>query len=173
MKNNAIEFYIRHHQASVKLAAPPVGYKKSGLHIIFDVKIESGFTQKARLVADGHNQDAPDSMTYSSVVSRDSIRIMLTLAALNSLDLQTADVQNTYLNSNPEERVYFYSRTEFGKDEGKISIVVRSLYGLKGAVNAWVAAISQCMLNLGFTPCIEYGRVWMQESVDTSNLGSN
>ena len=60
--------------------------------MIFDVKLNAGFTQKARLVADGHKQDAPYLMTHSSVVSRDSVRIMLTVAALNHLDLQTDDV---------------------------------------------------------------------------------
>ena len=58
-------------------------------------------------------------MTYLSVVSRDSVRIMLTLVVLKNLDIHTADVQNAYLNAKPKERVYFYSRTEFGKDEGE------------------------------------------------------
>jgi hypothetical protein len=41
-----------------------------------------------RLVADGHKTDAPAStITYSSVVSRDSVRIALTIAALNDLDV--------------------------------------------------------------------------------------
>ena len=102
MKNNSIVFYIRHHQASGKPAAPPVGYKKSGVHMIFDVKLDAAFTRKARLVADGHKQDALDSMTYSSLMSFDSVRIMLTLAALNNLYLQTADVQNVYLNAKPK-----------------------------------------------------------------------
>ena len=64
IKNNAIAFDIRHHQASVKLAAPPVGYKKSGVHMFFDVKLDAGFTQKARLLSDRNKQDTPGSMTY-------------------------------------------------------------------------------------------------------------
>ena len=60
--------------------------------MIFDVKLDAGFTQKVQLVADGHNQDAPDSMIYFSVLSRDSVITMLTLAALNGLNLQNADV---------------------------------------------------------------------------------
>ena len=52
MKNNAIAFDIRHHQALGKPADPPIGYKKSGVNMIFDVKLDSGFTQKARLVTD-------------------------------------------------------------------------------------------------------------------------
>ena len=35
------------------------------------------------------------------------------------------------------------------------------------------AEIFQCMYNLGFTPCIAYGDVWMREAVDTSKLESN
>ena len=34
-------------------------------------------------------------------VSRDSVRICLTLAALNGLDVKCADVQNAYLNAKP------------------------------------------------------------------------
>ena len=105
MKHYVIEFDIRHNQASVKPAAPSVGYKKSWVHIIFDVKLDTSFTRKERLVSYGHKQDAPNSMTYSFVVSCYSVRIMLTLAVLNSLDLQTTDVQNTYLNAKPKERV--------------------------------------------------------------------
>ena len=102
MKNKAIAFDIRHHQALGKPASTPVGYKKSGVHMRFDVKFNAGFTGKAQLVADGHNQDEPYSMTYLSVVSCNSVRIMLTLAELKNLDLQTADAQNSYLNAKPK-----------------------------------------------------------------------
>ena len=103
---------------------------KSGVHMIFDAKLDAGFTQKARIVADGLKQNAPISITYSSVVSHDSVRIMITLAALNGLDIQTADAKNAYLNTNPKECVYFHAGTEFGKNEGKLFIVVR-------VINRW------------------------------------
>lgn len=35
-----------------------------------------------------HKTEAPSSVTYSSVVSRDSVRICLLIAAINNLDLQ-------------------------------------------------------------------------------------
>jgi len=44
------------------------------------VKID--FTRKARLVAGGHMADAPSTIMYSSVVSKDSVRIMFLIAAL-------------------------------------------------------------------------------------------
>ena len=55
MTSNAIEFDIRPHQALGQPAAPTVAYKKSGVNMIFDVKLDAGFTRKARLVASGHN----------------------------------------------------------------------------------------------------------------------
>jgi hypothetical protein len=53
-------------------AADLIGFQQEiGCHIIFDVKMD--FSRKARFVAGGHTTMAPSSMTYSSVVSRDSI----------------------------------------------------------------------------------------------------
>ncbi len=62
-----------------------VGYKKLDMLMIFDVKMGENFRRKARLVADGHKPDSPATITYSSVVSRDSVRIALTIAASNDL----------------------------------------------------------------------------------------
>ena len=54
-----------------------IGYTEIVCHMVFDVKID--FTRKARFVAGGHLTDAPDTITYSSVVSRNSVRIALLL----------------------------------------------------------------------------------------------
>eukprot|EP00978_Attheya_sp_CCMP212_P042980 scaffold272243_cov20-Attheya_sp.AAC.1 len=51
----------------------PVAHKKIQCHMIFDIKMD--FTRKARSVAGGHLTDPPASITYSSVVVRDSVRI--------------------------------------------------------------------------------------------------
>jgi hypothetical protein len=66
-------------------------YKKIDCHMIFDVKMN--LTRKARLVAGGHQTDPPKESTYSSVVSGNSIRIAFTFAALNDLDVLSANVQ--------------------------------------------------------------------------------
>jgi hypothetical protein len=57
----------------------PIGYKKIPCHVVFDVKMD--FTRKARFVAGGHMTDPPSTITYSSVVSRESVRIAFLLAA--------------------------------------------------------------------------------------------
>jgi hypothetical protein len=39
------------------------------------------------------------AMTYTSVVSRESVIISLILAALNDLDVKMADIENAYLTA--------------------------------------------------------------------------
>jgi len=68
MKNNANAFEFLSPGSCV-----PIGYKKITLHKIFDIKMD--LTRKARLVASGHLTDVPSNLTYSSVVSRESVRI--------------------------------------------------------------------------------------------------
>ena len=88
----------------------PAGYKLIDCHMIFDVKMD--LTRKARLVAGGHQTEVPTESTYSSVVSRDSVRIAFTLAALDDLEVLSADVQNAYLNSPTKERVFCIAAPE-------------------------------------------------------------
>ena len=74
----------------------PPGYQQMKCHMIFDVKLEQRFRKKARMVAGGHTVECPPHMTYSSVVSRETVRIALTLAALNGLEVKASDIQNAY-----------------------------------------------------------------------------
>ena len=101
------------------------------MHVIFDVKLSENFRRKARLVADGHKTDTPTSVACSSVVSRDSVRIILLIAALNDLDLKAADVENAYLTAPCKEKMWMKAGPEFGSDENSISIASKALCGLK------------------------------------------
>jgi hypothetical protein len=51
----------------------PAFWKPVGVHMIFDVKMD--LTRKARLVANGHETEVPTESTYSTVVTRDSVRL--------------------------------------------------------------------------------------------------
>ena len=44
-------------------------------------------------------------MPYLSIIHRDRVRIALTLAALNGLDVVAGDIQNVYLNAPNEEKI--------------------------------------------------------------------
>ena len=63
----------------------PAGYTKVSGHPIWSVKMD--FTRTARWVLDGHKTPDPVGSKYAGVVSRESVRIAFTYAALNDLTL--------------------------------------------------------------------------------------
>ncbi len=72
------------------------------------------FQRKARLVAGGHMTDSPPAyVTYASVVSSEPVRIALTLAALNNLEVKTADIKDAYLTAPVGEKIYCKLGPEF------------------------------------------------------------
>jgi hypothetical protein len=127
--------------------------------MIFDVKMED-FRRNARFVAGGHTTDTPHAMTYESVVSRESVRIALTLAALNDLDVNMADIENAYLTAPLTEKVWTVLGPEFGDDDGKRAMIVRDLYGLKSAGAAFRNHLAECMKHLGWHPCRADRDLW-------------
>ena len=84
----------------------PSGFQGIKCRMIFDVKIGENFHRKARLVVGGHTTEAPATLTYSSVISRDSIWIALTVAALNELEVMACDIQYAYLTANCREKIW-------------------------------------------------------------------
>ena len=67
--------------------------------MIFDMKMGEKFRRKSRFVANGHKTQTPVAITYSYVVSRDPVIIVLTIAALNDLEMLACDIQNAYLTA--------------------------------------------------------------------------
>jgi Reverse transcriptase (RNA-dependent DNA polymerase) len=125
-----------------------IGYQEIKCHIIFDVKMD--FSRKARFVAGGHMTVTPASITYSSVVSRDSVRLAFLIAALNDLDILSCDIGNAYLNAPCREKIWFEAGKECGEDAGKAMILKQALYGLKSAGASWRAMFSSSIVELGF-----------------------
>ena len=127
--------------------------------------MSENFRRKARLVADGHKTDPPASVTYSTVVSRDSVRICLMLAALNDLDVKCADVENAYLNAPCREKYWTVAGPEFGIDEGKIFIICRALYGLKSSGAAYRSHLAKSLDEIGFKSSIADPDVWLRSCI--------
>ena len=82
------------------------GYEHINFYVIFDIKMDGKFTRKARLVADGHTTEPPSSITYSSVVSRESVMTAFLLESLNELDILACDIGNEYLNAKYREKLW-------------------------------------------------------------------
>jgi hypothetical protein len=158
MKNNRIAFQFLQLDESI-----PQGYKYIRCHMNFEVKMD--FTRKARFVAGGHMTDPPPFLTYSTVVSRDSVRIGFLLAALNNLDLVSIDIGNAYLQANTKEKVYTIAGPEFGELQGQKVLIVRALYGLKSSGTAWHGHFAANLHDMNFQPSYADPDVWMRTAV--------
>jgi hypothetical protein len=122
------------------------------------------FTRNARFVAGGHLTDTPGSITYSSVVSRDSIWIAFLIAGLNNLDVLAGDVTNAYLNAPCRERIWFEGGVETGEDCGKVLVMTRALYGLKSSGAAWRADLAATLRDLHFASTQADPDVWIRSA---------
>ena len=131
-------------------------------HIVFDVRLGENFRRKARFCADGHKTGAPASVTYSTIVARDSVRILLLIAALNDLDLLGADVQNAFLMAPNKEKCWMVAGPEFGSEEGKTFLVVKALYGLKSASFSFRSFMAEKLDSMGFQSSMADPDVWLR-----------
>lgn len=69
---------------------------------MYKVEYPDGHTY---FMVDGHKTKTPAVMTYSSMVSRDSVQIALMIAVLNDLNIMACDIQNAYLLAECRERI--------------------------------------------------------------------
>ena len=165
MKDVGMAFKILDHGEHA-----PVGYTKASGHLIWDVKMD--FTRKARWVLDGHKTEAPNISTYAGVVSRESVRIALTYAALNGVDICAADIRNAYLQAPSSQKHFVICGAEFGLENvGKKALILRALYGGKSAGRDFRNHLRECMSHLGFKPCLADPDVWMRSA--TKSDGSD
>jgi hypothetical protein len=138
----------------------PVGWKKVTGHFVLDVWMD--FTQKARWVLDGHLTTNPIGSTYAGVVSRESIRIAFTYAALNDVDICASDSRNAYLQAPSSQKDYIICGAEFGiENVGKVALIHRALYGRKSTGKDFRNYLRSCMRHLNCVSCPADPDVWM------------
>ena len=89
---------------------------------------------KARMAAGGHRAVTPAAFTYTSVVSRNSVRICLTIAALNDLLVLACNIKNTHLTAPCRETMWTIAVPELGPDAGKICSSHEHFMGLNQVV---------------------------------------
>jgi hypothetical protein len=150
----------------------PLAYQEITCHLIFDVKMDENFRRKARFVAGGHTTEVPDSIiTYASVVSRDSVRLALTIAALNDLKVMACDIQNAYyLTADCRERIWTKGGPEFGSEAGTIFLVKKALYGRKSAGAAFRSLLADTLMDTGYRPTKADPDVWLRPAVKSNGF---
>ena len=97
MKNLKIAF-----QSINKGKKPPNGFHYVNCHMVIGIKMED-FQRKAFLVARSQITHTPDTITYSSEVTRETVCIAFTMVALHDLELKDANVLNAYVMSPNHE----------------------------------------------------------------------
>jgi hypothetical protein len=144
MKNNHLAFKFLKEDESAR-----IGYKWIKCHMIFEIEMD--FTRKAQYVAGGHMTDSPSTITYSSIDSRDSVKIAFQIAALNDIYILPCDIGNAHFTAKPREKVYMTAGPEFGELQGCKVLIVHALYGLKSSGAAWHSHLANTIHHMSFT----------------------
>ena len=138
----------------------PNGWKKVTGHLVWDVKMD--FMREARWVLDGHKMPYSVGSTFTRVLSRESIQIAFTYAALNGLDMLAANIRNAYLQAPSFQRDYIVCGPEFGiENEGCVVLIHRALYGRRSARKDFQNHLRLHMHHLNLEPCPADPDVWM------------
>jgi hypothetical protein len=118
------------------------------------------FCRKARLVAGGHRTKAPATITYTSIVSCETVHIALLMAALNDLEVNIGNVLNTYITALVTKKVWTVLGPKFGSGAGNSAVIVCTLKGLKSAGAAFRAHLASFMRQMGYTSCKADPDLW-------------
>ena len=77
----------------------------------------------------------------------------------------SCDLENAYLNAPCREKIWFEASIECGEDQGKVCVVVRSLYGLKSAGAAFRSSLAQILQDIGYVSSKANPDVWLRKAV--------
>ena len=126
------------------------GYKYVVTHMIFDIKMDSKFTHKARLVSGRNKMALPSSIAYYSVVTRESVRLTFLIAGMNNIDICASNIGSAYLNDHCGGKLWTKAGSEFGSEKGYVLLIVTALYGLKSSGAYWRENITDTLNSMGY-----------------------
>lgn len=110
---------------------------------------------KARLCARGFTQvKGEDYNEIFSPTSRyDSIRVLLSIAARDELQIEQFDVKTAFLYGELSEDIYMEVPEGLETQSSKVCKLVKSIYGLKQSSRCWNEKFCSFLSVYGFKPC--------------------
>ena len=111
---------------------------------------------KMRLFSKGFSQvEGIDyNETFAPVAKMNSIRLVLSLAALHNWEVHQMDVKSVFLYGDLQEEIYMEQRPGYVQNNSSLVFLLKkSLYGLKQAPRAWYAKMDSFLLDTGFSKC--------------------
>jgi hypothetical protein len=110
---------------------------------------------KSRIVARGFTQEYGINYneTFSPVAKFKSIKLLLSLAASQNLEIKQLDVKTAFLNANLDEEIYMQPPPGYEeKDKSLVWKLEKALYGLKQSPYCWNKEVDTYMKQLGYQP---------------------
>ena len=90
---------------------------------------------------------------FSPVVKHSSIRVLLSIAAYNDLELDQMDVKTAFLHGDLSERILMEQPEGFVEagSEDMACLLNKSLYGLKQSPRQWYLKFDEFMITHGYS----------------------
>ena len=155
-ENNAFEFF----PAGTTM---PKGYQNIAMTTVFTTDRDGKFKARACMRGDQVRCDVP---TYLHVMESSSLRMLLTSALAQQLDIQITDIKQAFLlvEPGPWEDVWIPKcGPEFGEHHGQAARVAANIYGLNSAGSAWNYHFQRILESMGFTTSRLDRSVYMRE----------
>src|SRR5713101_5783312 len=92
--------------------------------------------------------------TFVPVAKMNSIRLVLSLAALHNWEFHQMDVKSAFLHGDLHQEIYMEQPPGYVQNNSSlVCLLKKSLYGLKQAPRAWYAKMDSSLLDTGFSRC--------------------
>lgn len=115
-----------------------------GTNSIFTIKRDG--TYKARIVCRGDQQTSSSyNDIETSILSLDSLRILLIIANNKKMKLKTLDINHAFLYATLNEELYI----QHPKNARKVTPLRKALYGLKQSPKRWNETLKESMNGMG------------------------
>lgn len=155
----------REHETWTEVSRDSVPRGKRVLPVrwVFKVKRDASgkvARYKARVVVKGFAQRPGSDFeeTFAPVMAQRSLRVLLSLAAAQDLEIRQADVVTAFLHAPVEEELYIELPPGYGKP-GMVARLNKAVYGLRQGPHVWNKALDKSLKRLSFRrsqvdPCI-------------------